>query len=532
MKHNYMATAGDDKAGVGRLSMPRVTPPKLDPRYPHFPTIVHALAFAAERRPDAPGLACLDRELTYRQYAQAVAALAAIFAERGAAGARLAYLMRNSLEMAIGLQAGMAARAQVAPLNPNYTDREIAPLVADVAPHVIVCDAEFAERAHRLAAPTGAGIVVLGPGGITVEQLLAEPAKELPLPQPDDLCAMFFTGGTTGLPKGADHRHRNLMAFCYGVAALWPMPLDAERILNVAPLFHIWGFCYTLVFPVYLRAFMDLLPAYKPAAVLEEFQKRRITTFAGGPAALYMGLRANENFDTTDFSSLRVCLSGGAACPVELIRFWEEKTGSVLLEGWGMSEGAPIHQNPLNGVRKVGSVGLAAAGYDAEVVDLETGTRVMPTGERGEIRVRGPQFTEGYHNRPEENARQIRDGWLYTGDIGYYDDDGYMFLVDRKKEMIIVGGYNVYPREIDELLFKHPAILEAATVGVPDSFSGEAVKVFVVLKPGMSLSADELLDYLKQNLVKYKWPKYIAFVDALPRSGVGKIDKRALKAAG
>ena len=393
--------------------------------------------------------------------------------------------MRNSLEMAVGIYAGMAARAQVAPLNPNYTDREIEPLVADVAPHLIVCDAEFAERAHRLAAPT-AEIVVLGPGGITVEQLLAAPVKELPLPQPDDLCAMFFTGGTTGVPKGADHRHRNLMAYCYGIAALWPMPLDAERILNVAPLFHIWGFCYTLVFPVYLRAFMDLLPAYKPAAVLEEFQKRRITTFAGGPAALYMGLRANENFATTDFSSLRVCLSGGAACPVELIRVWEEKTGSVLLEGWGMSEGAPIHQNPLNGVRKVGSVGLAAAGYEAEVVDLETGNQIMPTGERGEIRVRGPQFTDGYHNRPEENARQIRDGWLYTGDIGYYDEDGYMFLVDRKKEMIIVGGYNVYPREIDELLFKHPAILEAATVGVPDSFSGEAVKVFVVLKPGAS----------------------------------------------
>ncbi len=321
------------------------------------------------------------------------------------------------------------------------------------------------------------------------------------------------------------------MAFCYGVAALWPLPLDAEHILNVAPLFHIWGFCYTLIFPVYLRAFMVLLPAYKPAAVLEEFQKRRITTFAGGPSALYMGLRANENFSTTDFSSLRVCLSGGAACPVELIRFWESATGSVLLEGWGMSEGAPIHQNPLHGPRKIGSVGVAAAGYEAEVVDLETGTRVMPTGERGEIRVRGPQFTSGYRNRPDENARQIRDGWLYTGDIGYYDEDGYMFLVDRKKEMIIVGGYNVYPREIDELLFKHPAIAEAATVGVPDAFSGEAVKVFVVRKAGASLSAEELLDYCKQNLVKYKWPKHVAFLDALPRSGVGKIDKRALKAS-
>ena len=195
-----------------------------------------------------------------------------------------------------------------------------------------------------------------------------------------------------------------------------------------------------------------------------------------------------------------------------------------------MSEGAPIHQNPLRGMRKVGSVGVAAAGYEAEVVDLETGTQVMPVGVPGEIRVRGPQFIEGYRNRPEENARQIRDGWLYTGDIGYYDEDGYMFLVDRKKEMIIVAGYNVYPREIDELLFKHPAILEAATVGVPDSFSGEAVKAFVVLKPGATLTAEGLLDYLKQNLVKYKWPKYIAFVEALPRTGVGKIDKRTLKA--
>ena len=255
----------------------------------------------------------------------------------------------------------------------------------------------------------------------------------------------------------------------------------------MAPLFHIWGFCYTLIFPVYLRAFMVLLPAYKPAAVLEEFQKRRITTFAGGPSALYMGLRANENFANDRFlqpaglSFRRRRLSGGTD------PFLGTRYRIGLLEGWGMSEGAPIHQNPLHGLRKIGSVGIAAAGYEAEVVDLETGTRVMPAGERGEIRVRGPQFTSGYRNRPEENARQIRDGWLYTGDIGYYDEDGYMFLVDRKKEMIIVGGYNVYPREIDELLFKHPAILEAATVGVPDSFSGEAVKVFVVRKAGASL---------------------------------------------
>ena len=511
--------------------MPRVTPPKRDPRYPDFPTIVHALAYAAEHRGQAPALACLDREITYAQYAQAVAALARRFGEAGVAGERIAYLMRNSLDMAIALYAGMAGRAQVAPLNPTYTDREIEPLVRDVDPRLIVCDPEFAERARRLAQLVGgAKVIVVGADEITLDRLLSEPAAPLPLPEPDDLCALFFTGGTTGLPKGAEHRHRNLMAFCYGVAALWPLPLDEEHILNVAPLFHIWGFCYTLIFPVYLRAFMVLLPAYKPAAVLEEFQKRRITTFAGGPSALYMGLRANENFSNDRFLQParlpfgRRRLSGGTDPLVGA----GDRIGAARRLGHVGRRADP--SNPLNGVRKIGSVGIAAAGYEAEVVDLETGTRVMPTGERGEIRVRGPQFTSGYRNRPDENAKQIRDGWLYTGDIGYYDEDGYMFLVDRKKEMIIVGGYNVYPREIDELLFKHPAIQEAATVGVPDSFSGEAVKVFVVRKAGASLSAEELLDYCKQNLVKYKWPKHIAFLDALPRTGVGKIDKRALKA--
>jgi len=508
--------------------MPPAIPPQRDPRYVDFPTIVHALAYAAERRREAPAIACLDRELTYGQYAQAAAALAQRLGAHAIAGERVAYLMRNSLDMAVAIYAGMASRAQAAPLNPAYTDRELEPLVGDVDPRLIVCDAEFADRARRLA--PAAKIVVFGVDGVTIDELLAAPVAALPVPQADDLGAIFFTGGTTGNPKGADHRHRNLMAYCYATVALWPLALDEERMLNVAPMFHIWGFCYTLVLPVYLRAFMDLLPAYKPAVVLDEFQKRRITTFAGGPAALYMGLRGNENFAKTDFSSLRVCLSGGAACPVELIRAWESATGSVLLEGWGMSEGAPIHHNPLHGVRKIGSVGIAAAGYEAEVVDLETGTKVMPTGERGEVRVRGPQFITAYRNRPQENARQFRDGFLYTGDIGYYDEDGYMFLVDRKKEMIIVGGYNVYPREIDELLFKHPAILEAAAVGVPDAFSGEVVKVFVVLKPGATLSADELLAYCRDNLVKYKLPKYVEFVDALPRTTVNKIDKRALKA--
>src|SRR5262245_7161320 len=502
-----------------------------DPAYPHYPTILHALAKAAELNPAAPGLLCQDRLLGYGEYVRAVAAMAGVFADRGVAGGRIAFMMTNSMEEVVGLLGGMAARAQVSPLNPAYTERELEPLLRDVEARVLVCDAGSAERARAFAQRLGiAHVVELGPGGITVDELLAKPWRGLPVPEADDLSALFFTGGTTGLPKGANHTHSTLMAFCKGIVALWPLPLDQERILNVAPLFHVWGFCFTVVLPIYIRALMDLLPAYKPALVLQEFQQRKITTFAGGPAALYLGLRANENFATTDFSSLKICLSGGAPCPEELLRSWEATTGCVLLEGWGMSEGAPINSNPFHGVRKIGSVGVVPPDTQVQVVDLETGERVMPVGERGEIRVRGPQFIKSYRNRPEETRQAIRNGWLYTGDIGYYDADGYLFLVDRKKEMIIVGGYNVYPREIDEILFKHPAILEAATVGIPDSFSGEAVKAFVVLRPGAKLTADELQDYCRGMLVKYKVPKQIAFVDALPRSGVGKINKLALKA--
>jgi long-chain acyl-CoA synthetase len=503
------------------------------PVYPKYPTIIHALARAAELKPAAPGLVCQDRLLSYGQYAQAVAALAHEFAQFDVAGERIAFVMSNGLDACVGMLAGMAAGAQISPLNPNYTEPELEPLLRDVEPRVLVCDAGSAEKVHALAKKIGvANVLQLGAGGITAEALLAKPRRDLPLPGENDLCAMFFTGGTTGFPKGANHTHLSLMAYCYGVAALWPFPLDEERILNVAPLFHVWGFCFTLVMPIYIRAFMDIMPAYKPALVLEEFQKQKITVFAGGPAALYLGLRANENFTKTDFSSLKICLSGGAPCPEELLRSWERDTGCVLLEGWGMSEGAPINSNPLHGVRKIGSVGIVPPNTQVEVVDLDTGTRVMPPGERGEIRVRGAQFTKGYRNRPEETRAAIRDGWLYTGDIGYYDADGYLFLVDRKKEMLIVGGYNVYPREIDELLFNHPAILEAATIGVPDSFSGEVVKAFVVLRPGAKLTVEELQDYCRTSLVKYKVPTKVEFVDALPRTGVGKINKLELKKRG
>lgn len=279
--------------------------PAVLPVYPQYPTIIHALARAAELKPAAPGIACQERELTYGAYAHAVAALAHEFAGLSVAHERIAFMMSNGLEACVGLLAGMAAGAQVSPLNPNFTEPELEPLLRDVQPCLLVCDAGSSTKARALSQRLGiANVVELGPGGIGIDALLTMPERPLLLPREQDLSALFFTGGTTGIPKGANHTHLSLMAFCYSLVGLWPFPLDEERILNVAPLFHVWGFCFTLVMPVYIRAFMDIMPAYKPALVLEEFQKRRITVFAGGPAALYLGLRANENFTKTDFSSL------------------------------------------------------------------------------------------------------------------------------------------------------------------------------------------------------------------------------------
>jgi long-chain acyl-CoA synthetase len=508
----------------------------LDSSYQRFPTILHALDHAAERLPDRPGLVVpgadgKDRALSYRQYRAAVAAMARHFAARGVRGKAVAVVMGNGLEASIALMGAMAAGALAAPVNPNYTPSELLPLVKDVGPHMLCCDPHQEARLRGIAAEIGVPhFAVLAPGH--VEAMLGEPPAPLPLPRAEDASVMFFTGGTTGLPKGAAHTHATLMAYAFAVGALWPLEFGAERVLNVAPLFHIWGFCFTLVYPVFIGASMFLLPAYKPGEVLAAFERQRITVFAGGPPTMYVGLRAHENYPKTDFSNIRWCMSGGAPCSEELLRAWQEETGSVILEGIGMSEGAPIAQMPMRGPKKVRSVGVVGPDTEVEIVDLEAGTKVLPAGQAGEIRVKGPQFIKAYRNRPEESAKTFRDGWLYTGDIGYFDSDDYLFVVDRKKEMILVGGYNVYPREIDEVIAKHPAILEVATVGVPDAFSGEAVKTYVALKPGAALDRAELDAYCKERLVKYKRPKHIEFLDALPKTGVGKINKLALKAWG
>lgn len=494
--------------------------------------MVHALDTAAELQPDRIALIVGDHQVTFGQYRRAVGGMAAHLAPHVGRGDTVGLVMANSIEMAVADLGAQAAGAQVAPLNPNLTDRELTPLFRDVDPTVLLCSRDVFERTAALASSVGCDHVeVVGEKGVDIWAWTDDPSCRLPdeLPAPDDRASVFFTGGTTGLPKGAEHTHRTTVAFCRAVASVWHFGYDQEVILNVAPMFHIWGHHYSVVEPLFLRATTVVAPHYQPELVLDLLERHRVTLFAGGPAAIYVGMVNSPRINDVDLSSLKYSLAGGSPCPEALLRRWEALTGHMILEGWGMSEGAPINHNPSFGPQKIMSTGITPADTEIDIVDLETGTEVLPVGERGEIRVRGPQFTVGYRNRPDETAQAIRNGWLYTGDIGYFDDDGYMFLVDRKKELIIVGGYNVYPREIDELLTNHPKVQEAATVGVPDAFSGEAVRAYVVERPGEHVTVDELAAYCHDNLVKYKRPRDIVILDELPKRGPGKIDKLALK---
>ncbi len=511
---------------IGRTNLP------YNPRLPEYPTMVHAFVKAAEMAADRTALQSLDKELSYGSYMRAVSTLSDRLVSLGARGGRIATAMTSGIENTVALMSGMAAGAQVAPLNANYTEHELVPMIQDTDPAVILTDAAFADKVRDIAGKAGVSqVLVMGEGEDAIDRLVSDGADRLahPLPTPADPSALFFTGGTTGVPKAADHIHGDLMAYAYATFSLWELDFDTERMLNVAPQFHVWGFVKSVIAPMYIRGSIDTLPAYKPDMVLAEFEQKGITVFFGGPAALYVGLRAHPNYSATDLSQLRYCFAGGSACAMELVEGWEAETGAPLIEGWGMSEGAPINLNPTHGPRKAGSCGPTCPGTVIDIVDLESGENVLGVGERGEIRLQAPQFCKQYRNRADETAIAFRNGWFYTGDIGYFDDDGYMWLVDRKKEMILVGGYNVYPREIDELVAAHPAVMEAAAVGVPDDFRGETVKLCVALNPGATLSEDDLAAYCEEHLVKYKRPTQIAFFDALPKTGPAKIDKLALK---
>ena len=485
------------------------------------------LAAAGEATPDRVALRCADEQLSYREYLSCVAGFAHELGP-GVGGGRVALIMANSIDAAIATYGTLAAHAQVVPLNPAYTAHELRSILSDAAPSAVVCDAASLDVVRPLADELGIGRVIAVDASARLTRWSADGHSLQSFPEPHSLAILQYTGGTTGRSKGVNLTHAAVSANVSQREALLPSGAH-EKILIVTPMYHSYAIAMGLLLAPYCRGTLSILPRYRPDDTLRTIEEHGITLFAGSPT-LFVGLMGHENFATTDFSSLSLCFSGASALPAETMRRWEAATNCKICEGYGQSEAGPVLTfNPREGNRKHGSVGVATPMTDIEIVDLDTGTTLLATGEPGEIRARGPQIMTGYRNRPEETAAALKDGWLYTGDIGSLDSDGYLFIRDRKKDMAIVGGFNVYPREVEEVLCAHPAVAEAAVIGVPDSYRGEALVSYVVLRQPSVIDAEALASYLAERLTRYKLPRDIKICTQLPKTTVGKIDKVALK---
>ena len=346
----------------------------------------------------------------------------------------------------------------------------------------------------------------------------------------DDLAVLQYTGGTTGTPKGVMLSHRNLLANVVQLESWVPdLRRGEERFLAILPFFHVFGMTVAMNLTLYTGCTAIIVPRFEVQEFLKLLKKTRPTLFPGVPS-IFVAMLADPNVRSYDLSSIWLCITGSAPMPLEVLRRFEELTGCIIIEGYGLSEASPVtHANPIGAVRKVGSIGIALPDTDCRIVDLDLGVEEKPIGELGELLIRGPQVMQGYWKLPQETTDTLRDGWLYTGDIARMDEDGYVFIVDRKKDMIISCGYNIYPREIDEVLYEHPKVLDAVAIGVPDLYRGEMVKAYVVLKHGESATEEEIIQFSKARLAAYKVPRMVEFRQSLPKSMVGKVFRKELR---
>jgi len=493
-----------------------------------FPSVVHMLIDAAEKAPDREAVACLGEKLNYRSYLNCVIGFQNELSQLGVRHERVALVMSNSLDICIAMFGAHMAGAQIAPMNPMYTENELRPMLVDADLKVILYDEVNKDCVEKLALELNIPkqLYISANNGRRLTEWSKAEDLTLPgvLPGKDDLAMLQFTGGTTGRAKGANLTHGAIAGNVHQAMVMQKPEMDVERTLCVMPLFHCYAWSVCLYNMVNCRGSMVILPRYQPDAVLNAFADEEITLFAGSPT-LFTGLMSYADFDKADFSKLKRSSSGSAPLPVELLEKWEATTGTPIMEGYGQTEASPVISfNPTN-KRKTGSVGVALPETEIQIVSLVANEEILPVNEKGEIRLKGPQVMSGYRNLPEESSEALRDGWLYTGDIGYLDEDGYLFITARKKEMLLVSGFNVFPREIEEVLFLHPDIKEAAVAGKKDAYRGELPIAFIVSNGKQVLNGNELREYCKLNLAIYKVPDEFRVVEGLPKTAVGKVDK-------
>lgn len=494
------------------------------------PSVVHMLRDTVARWPAREALVCAGARLSYRDYWHAIAAFAAELRALGAANERVVLIMANSADICIATFGVHLAGAQVVPLNPLYTGRELREILEDAAAHVLVYDDALAAVVGPLIGASAAAhsIRIGGAGGRSLHVPRQLHSVEWALPEPSQFATLQYTGGTTGRSKGVNLTHAAVASNVAQRESILPTRRDGERILCMMPLFHSYAVAMCLHNAANCGGTLIILPRFSPEVLFEIMRAERITILAGSPT-VFGALLRHELFSSGHFSSLRMSYSGSAPLPEALLGRWEKESGAPVLEGYGQSEAGPVLSfNPLHGTRKARSVGIALPRTSIEIVDPVDGETVLQAGEVGEIRARGPQVMQGYRNRPEETAQALRDGWLYTGDLGELDTEGYLYVRDRKKDMVLVSGFNVYPREVEDVLYLNPAILESAVIGVPDDYRGARVKAFVVLRSGGAASPESLDAHCRAHLAAYKVPREYVFLDRLPKTVVGKIDKKQL----
>ena len=461
-------------------------------------------------------------------------------------GDRVALMLPNCPQYVISFFATIRLGAIVTQINPMYVEREIEHILNDSGAETIVVYAAVYERVKAVLPGSHLKTVIvvdfgdepvgLDAGHHSFGSFLsvdADPAPDVEIDPAEDVAALQYTGGTTGVSKGAMLTHRNLVANVQQTIDVFvqnPDQFRGRRCVGALPFFHIYGLTCVMLFGIRLGVEQVLLPRFEVEEALAVFENARPTMFAGVPT-MYMALLASgEDLRKHHLHDVMIFNSGGSALPVNLKRSFEERVSKPLFEGYGLSEASPVTHNnpPFLGEGREGSIGIPIPSTDARIVDVETGVTEMPVGESGELIIKGPQVMKGYLNMPEETARTLKDGWLHTGDVAKMDEDGYFYIVDRKKDMIVASGYNVYPREVEEVLFEHPDVAEAVAIGVPDDYRGETVKAFVVKRSGATTTEEEILAFCKERLAPYKAPRTVEFRDDLPKSAVGKLLRRVL----
>lgn len=519
---------------------------------------------AAEEHPSKIAIHFMGKEFTFSEIYESAFKFAGYLQEIGIKkDDRVAIMLPNMPASVISYYGILMAGGIVVQTNPLYMERELEYQMKDSGAKAIITMDILFPRVTKVMAQTDLQHVIVTAikdflpfpknliypfiqkkqYGIVVNvkhegnhhlltEILKQPDRELKeydFDFEEDLALLQYTGGTTGFPKGVMLTHRNLVsnaAMCR--AWLYKTTPGQEVVLGILPFFHVYGMTTVLILSVMDANKMVLLPKFDAETTLKTIQKQRPTLFPGAPT-IYIGLLNHPDLKKYDLSSIDSCISGSAALPVEVQQKFEEVTGGKLVEGYGLTESSPVtHANFLwDRPRVKGSIGVPWPDTDAAIFSMETGDP-LPPGEVGEIAVKGPQVMKGYWNRPEDTADTLRDGWLLTGDLGYMDENGYFYVVDRKKDMIIAGGYNIYPREIEEVLYEHPAVQEVVAAGVPDPYRGETVKAYIVLKDGAAVTEEELNKFARKHLAAFKAPRIYEFRDELPKTAVGKILRRAL----